>query len=252
MSDAEYVSFQQSKSTTVDARYALEAWEKCVQAQQNGLFAAITEGPNYDYFQVRMLYRTEGGNSYTIQGLNTQSGITCNANGKALNTPYKVETSTFAFACNKPADRQTVLSMNTSEGAPIPIPINGTKLSEADLRKLQQDVETLKGDAATLKGDAATLQSNIDNKQLDVVDGPTVHAGQNAPGQSSLTGNCPSGYTVISYYCQVDSGGGVLQNIGINSGSSSAACGLTRRPLQMEHLRHLATPFACVLNNNSI
>ena len=50
-----------------------------------------------------------------------------------------------------------MLSMNTSEGAPIPIPINGTKLSEADLRKLQQDVETLKGDAATLKGDAATL-----------------------------------------------------------------------------------------------
>ena len=100
-------------------------------------------------------------------------------------------------------------TLNSSDGSPIVIAVAGTELSQADLRQLQLDVEDLK----TLKTDVAGLKNRQPNMETKI--GERFYATQIAGGNWLVNGTCPDTYKAVSYYCQVDSGIGKLQNIGV-------------------------------------
>jgi len=62
------------------------------------------------------------------------------------------------------------------------------------------------------------LEKKIVDLRLEVVSGQKIYAAKNASDQNwGVTSSCGDGFVVIGYYCEIESGGGLLQNIGVRN-----------------------------------
>ncbi len=84
--------------------------------------------------------------------------------------------------------------------------------------------------AVTAADRAVTAFSTLDKQfralALQAVKSERREAARNSPtdGNFTASGTCPKGSTIVGYYCQIDSGGGNLQNAGIDTENNSFGC----------------------------
>jgi len=220
MTSDQYDLYLETIRSSVDPRAALGAWLGCIQtaAAAQGFFAGITESPNYDSFTVRLIYKTGGIPQYNINSINLESGVTCSVGNAPLTTPRQVNTGEFNFQCRKPPERTTMLSFNTSAGAPPVMQTAGTALTEADARQLQQTVLALQQQLRALS-DLAPQVARLSVDQLRQrlkVYGPTeaellpctayrdyasAHPGSEPWPHAIVKKQCPSGQVRITGGC---------------------------------------------------
>jgi hypothetical protein len=113
------------------------------------------------------------------------------------------------------------LGENEATAAPICTPdMEPLKCGEAQLAEAASLLGEYKHEIARLEAQISTLRTQQPNVEIKI--GDLTFAKKLAEPDKNwiVTGDCPSGYKVVSYYCQINNGGGNLQNIGITSDSN--------------------------------
>lgn len=215
-------AFEASLFNTTDSQIAdlaVRAWEDCV-THTDGLFSNLHHGPGGDY-TITVSYRSSHQNEtpFTIAGYDTSQPVTCNIAGHELKNFIPIKNNVqfpFGINCNLTSDKSVSLAINTNDGQIGPFDLETKAL--VDLTKRVEDLEAAKSILTKQVG-------NLEATKLSARSGDDHNAEPDPNGDPNfiVQGGCSTNEIVTGYYCQVDSGGGFIQNFG-TSDSKQFSC----------------------------
>ena len=110
MSASDFESSYSSKSTSIDAGYAVAAWSTCVNKyldnQATGLFATVDDTADRKHFIVQFKFKTSGQLKLDIQTINFSPPVSaCKIGNEAMNPsttqPVSIPNGAFGIWCEK-------------------------------------------------------------------------------------------------------------------------------------------------------